>query len=234
MTAPDLKKFKVLTFDCYGTLIDWESGILEALEQLRSKSERMLSDEQILEQYALVESNGQAGVYKRYREVLRNVATEMASFLGVDVDPQENDMLANSIEHWMPFPDTIDALRHLKTRFQLAIVSNIDDDLFAHSARHLEVPFDLVVTAEQVQSYKPSHNNFLRAIERIGVPRDEILHVAQSLYHDIKPANELGLANVWINRRGGKHGFGATQPAEATPSLEVPDLATLAALARMC
>jgi 2-haloacid dehalogenase len=234
MTAPDLKKFKVLTFDCYGTLIDWESGILEALEQLRSKSERMLSDEQILEQYALVESNGQAGVYKRYREVLRNVATEMASFLGVDVDPQENDMLANSIEHWMPFPDTIDALRHLKTRFQLAIVSNIDDDLFAHSARHLEVPFDLVVTAEQVQSYKPSHNNFLRAIERIGVPRDEILHVAQSLYHDIKPANELGLANVWINRRGDKHGFGATQPAEATPSLEVPDLATLAALARMC
>ena len=231
MTALDLKRFKVLTFDCYGTLIDWESGILEALEKLRNRSRRTLSDEQLLEQYALVESNVQAGVYKRYREVLRDVATEMASFLGVDVDPQENDMLADSIEHWMPFPDTVDALRRLKTRFQLAIVSNIDDDLFAHSARHLEVPFDFVITAEQVQSYKPSHNNFLRAIEGMGVPRDEILHVAQSLYHDIKPANELGLANVWVNRRGDKRGFGATQPAEATPSLEVPDLATLA---QMC
>jgi len=234
MTALDLKKFKVLTFDCYGTLIDWESGILKALEQLRSKSKRTLSDEQLLEHYALIESNVQAGVYKRYRVVLRDVATEIASFLGVEVDPQENDMFADSIEYWMPFPDTVDALRRLKKHFQLAIVSNIDDALFAHSARHLEVPFDHVITAEQVQSYKPSHNNFLRAIERIGVARDEILHVAQSLYHDIKPANELGLASVWINRRGDKRGFGATKPAEANPSLEIPDLATLAKLARNC
>ena len=231
MTKLDLKKFNVLTFDCYGTLIDWESGILDALEQLRSRSKRKLTDDQLLEQYALVESKVQAGVYKRYREVLREVAKEMALFLDVDSELQENDKLADSIERWTPFPDTVDALRRLKMNYQLAIVSNIDDDLYAHSARQLAVPFDFVITAEQVRSYKPSHNNFLRAIERIGKPRDEVLHVAQSLYHDIKPANELGLANVWVNRRGDKRGYGATHPADATPSLEVPDLATLAALA---
>jgi 2-haloacid dehalogenase len=122
----------------------------------------------------------------------------------------------------------VEALKYLKERYKLAVISNIDDDLFAHSARHLGVPFDWVITAEQVESYKPSLNNFEKAIEIIGAPRGEILHVAQSLYHDIAPAKELGLANVWVNRRHNLKGYGATYPADAVPDLEVPDLATLA------
>jgi 2-haloacid dehalogenase len=226
----EFKSFKVLTFDCYGTLIDWESGILDALRPLRSVSDRALTDETVLEKYAAIESRVQAGEYQLYKEVLGNVFCEMAGFLEVPQGSYDESTLVSSIQHWNPFPDTVDALRLLKKRFELAILSNIDDDLFAHSARKLEVPFDHVITAEQARSYKPSYNNFKMAIDRIGRDKSEILHVAQSLFHDIKPANELGFANVWVNRRGGKPGAGATYPADAIPGLEVPDLISLARL----
>ena len=129
------------------------------------------------------------------------------------------------------FPDTVAALARLKTRYQLGVISNVDDDLFAGSARQLGVDFDWVVTAQQVRSYKPSTNNFERALERIGRPRSEILHCAQSLFHDVGPANGMGLATVWVDRRAGKSGTGATPPSSAKPDLTVPDLATLARLA---
>jgi len=226
----DLSGFKVLTFDCYGTLIDWEAGILDALSPLRRDSDRDVEDDAVLERYALAESRIQAGDFKRYREVLREVGREMAAFFDVDLVPSGDGFLAESIAGWRPFPDTVSALAKLKERFRLVVVSNIDDDLIALSVNHLQVGFDHVVTAEQVGSYKPSHNNFLRAIERVGVPKGQILHVAQSLYHDIQPANELGLSNVWVNRRKGKQGSGATAPNTATPTFEVPDLTTLASL----
>jgi len=228
--AVDLSDFKVLTFDCYGTLIDWEAGILDALAPLRRDSERDVEDDAVLERYALTESRIQAGEFKRYREVLAEVGREMAASFDVELRPGGEGFLAESIAGWRPFPDTVSALAKLKERFRLAIVSNIDDDLIALSVKHLQVDFDHVVTAEQVGSYKPSHNNFLRAIERVDVPKGQILHVAQSLYHDIQPANELGLSNAWVNRRKGRRGSGATAPATATPTLEVPDLATLASL----
>jgi 2-haloacid dehalogenase len=211
-------------------LIDWETGILDALAPLRRDSDRDVEDDAVLERYALVESRIQAGEFKRYREVLEEVGREMAASFDVDLRPGGEGFLAGSIAGWKPFPDTVSALAKLKERFRLAIVSNIDDDLIALSVNHLQIDFDHVVTAEQVGSYKPSHNNFLRAIERVGVSKREILHVAQSLYHDIRPANELGLSNAWVNRRKGRLGFGATAPATATPTLEVSDLATLAAL----
>lgn len=228
MTEMELKSFTVITFDCYGTLIDWESGILEALQPLRTLSGRTIADDGILEQYARIESRVQAGEYRSYREVLGIVLGEMAEFLGLNPGSYEENALSKSIERWKPFPDTVDALRRLKKRFELAIVSNIDDNLFAHSARWLEVPFDHVITAEQTKSYKPSLYNFLFAIDRIGRDKNEILHVAQSLFHDIKPANELGIANVWVNRRKGKQGAGATFPVDTKPGLEVPDLISLA------
>jgi 2-haloacid dehalogenase len=230
VTVLDLTTFKALTFDCYGTLIDWESGILETLAPFRGESSLNPTDDEVLERYALAESNVQAGGYRRYRDVLAEVMKEMASYLAIQITEYDVSVLANSVAYWRPFPDTVDALRKLKQRYQLVILSNIDDNLFAFSAAHLQVPFDHVVTAEQVGSYKPSHNNFKAAIETLGLPNEEILHVAQSLYHDIKPANELGLTNVWVNRRTSKKGFGATRKAEARPTLEVPDMESLAEL----
>ncbi|MGD8413057.1 MAG: HAD-IA family hydrolase, partial [Candidatus Latescibacterota bacterium] len=180
---------------------------------------------------ALVESRIQSGPYKTYRRVLAEVGGELASFLGVGPEAVEDAFLADSITRWEPFADTVPALAKLEQRYRLAIVSNIDDDLISASLHKLRADFDPVVTAEQVGSYKPSRDNFLAAIERAGVEKDRILHVAQSLYHDIQPANELGLSNVWVNRRKGKPGAGATFPADASPTMEVPDLATLASIA---
>jgi 2-haloacid dehalogenase len=121
-------------------------------------------------------------------------------------------------------------LQALKKEYKLAIISNIDDDLFAFSAQRLQTQFDWVITAQQAKSYKPSLNNFHLALERIGVPKPKILHVAQSLFHDIVPAKALSLSTVWINRRHNLGGFGPTPPAQAQPDLEVLDLQTLAAL----
>jgi 2-haloacid dehalogenase len=219
----DFGGFEVLTFDCYGTLIDWEAGILGALAPLRGESIRVMDDDAVLEHYALSESRIQSGQYQ--------VGREMATFFGVDLEAEGEGFLAESISGWRPFPDTVSALAKLKEHYQLAIVSNIDNDLIALSVKQIPIEFDHIVTAQQVGGYKPSHENFLHVIERVGVEKERVLHVAQSLYHDIQPANELGLSNVWVNRRGGKKGSGATFPATATPTLEVPDLATLASLA---
>jgi 2-haloacid dehalogenase len=151
--------------------------------------------------------------------------------LGFVASEAERRALPESMANWQPFPDTVAALQRLKTRYSLNIISNVDDDLFAASARRLQVQFDQVTTAQQAHSYKPSSNNFLLALQKIGIPREEVLHVGQSIYHDVVPAQELGLATVWVNRRSPCPGAGATKPAEAKPDLEVPDLKTLADLA---
>ena len=142
----------------------------------------------------------------------------------------EADGLAQSIKSWEPFPDTVPALRRLKSRYKLAILSNIDDDLFAFTAAKLEVQFDCVVTAQQVRSYKPSLHNFETLLDRLGIERDRLLHVAESLYHDVVPAHSLGIATVWVNRRQGKTAA-ATRLVAAQPDLDVPTVAALADLA---
>jgi 2-haloacid dehalogenase len=139
----------------------------------------------------------------------------------------ELECLVRTLPDWPPFSDTVEALKVLKQRFKLGVISNIDDDLFAETAKRLEVEFDWVITAQQIKTYKPSLNNFKVALQKIGVPSEKILHVAQSLYHDIAPAKTLGLAAVWVNRRKGKQGFGATPAAKADPDLEVADLKEL-------
>lgn len=223
----DFDALATLTFDCYGTLIDWESGILDAVRPILEPLGLRQSDDEILATYAELETAEEAGPYRPYKVLLRSVVTRLGERLGFEVDARELDCLSSSIAGWRPFPDTVDSLRRLKTRFQLAIVSNIDRDLFEASARRLEVPFDWVVTAEDARAYKPSRAVFERALRTIGHPRERILHVAQSVYHDIVPAGALGLATVWVNRRHDKAGAGATPPATGTPDLEVPDLATL-------
>src|SRR5574340_1281141 len=227
----DFSRFSCLTFDCYGTLVDWENGILEALRPILAAHRRHLSDEGILELYGALEADAEAGGYRAYHEILKDVVRKFGMRLGFTPTADQLQSLPESLPHWKPFPDSVAALRRLKTRYQLAIVSNVHDDLFALTARRLEVPFDHIITAQQARSYKPSLNNFRLALERIGLPAERILHVAQSLYHDIAPAKELGIANVWVNRRAGKRGTGATVAVAAQPDLEVPDLATLAAMA---
>ena len=228
----DLSRFTALTFDCYGTLIDWETGILGALRSVTDPRKITATDDELLELFASIESPIQSGPFRRYREVLDLATVELARRLGFNPTPEEVTTISRSLPGWRPFSDTVDALRILKRRFKLGIISNIDDDLFAGSAPRLGVEFDWVITAEQVRSYKPSRNNFHRALERIGLPWDRVLHVAQSLFHDVAPAKSLGLSTVWVNRRHAKAGGGATPPSNARPDLEVADLASLADLAR--
>lgn len=224
----NLRRFEFITFDCYGTLIDWESGILEALRPFRERNGLDVGDADILAQYAELESQLEAGEYRRYRDVLRGVMRGLAVRHGVGADNVDVDALVESLPRWRPFPDTVEALERLHRHVRLGIISNTDEDLFSQTACRLAVKFDVVVTAGQVQSYKPAQRNFLAALDRIGIPRERLLHAAQSRYHDVAPAHALGIATVWVNRRGDRSGGGATPVADAVPDLEVPDLKTLA------
>lgn len=222
----DFGRFSVLTFDCYGTLMDWEAGILGALRPALAARGLMLDNTQILERYARYEAEAEAGDYQPYRAVLRRVAERFFTGQGIAPTEEERDGIVASFGDWRPFPDTVEALRALKSRYRLAIVSNVDDDLFALTAPHLEVEFDAVITAAQARSYKPSLNNFRLALARLNTAPEQVLHVAESLYHDIVPARALGISSVWVNRRQGRPG--ATRLVEAQPDMEVPDLRTLA------
>lgn len=222
--------FEVLTLDCYGTLIDWESGIWEALRPVLADHRIDLMTDQALELYGKLESEAERGAYHEYKTVLRMVLEGFGSRLGFVPTPTELQRFSESVKDWPAFPDSVRALQALKKKYKLAIISNIDDDLFALSAQRLRTQFDWVITAQQAKSYKPSLNIFHLAFERIALPPNKILHVAQSLFHDIVPAKTLGLSTVWINRRHNKAGFGATPPAQAQPDLEVPDLQTLAGI----
>lgn len=223
-------QYEVVTFDCYGTLIDWESGIPRALNPLLSAHEIQLTDKDILELYATLETEAEAGDFMNYKAILRTVLEGFGLKFGFAPDMKELEYFAMSVRDWPPFSDSAEALHALKKRYKLAIISNVDDDLFEFSRKQLQTDFDWIITAEQVQAYKPSTKNFHHAIKRIGIPQEKILHVAQSLFHDIAPAKKLGLATVWINRRHDREGFGATPPAEAIPDLEVPDLQTLVSI----
>ena len=222
--------FSVLTFDCYGTLIDWETGIWGALSPILANHQVVMNQEQALERYALLEAAAESGPYQEYKQVLSTVLGGLGAQMGFTPTQTELQHFSESVRDWPAFPDTPAALQALQLKFKLAILSNIDDDLFTYSAQRLQSQFDWVITAERARSYKPSPNNFQTALQRIGRPPGQILHVAQSLFHDIAPAKALGLATVWVNRRHDQGGFGATPPSEATPDLEVPDLQTLARL----
>ena len=222
----DFDGFKALTFDCYGTLIDWETGLLGALRPLLQSHGQDLSDPEILDIYGELEPKAQ-NPYRRYRQVLADVVRGFGERLGFSVSSLEAESLPESLKNWQPFPDTRAALEKLKTKYTLAIISNTDDDFFAASARHLQVKFDFVITAEQAKAYKPSLAPFHLALQRLGLAPQQVLHVGQSVHHDVLPAKSLGMATALVYRRG----FGATRPTEGTPDLKVPDLETLASLA---
>jgi 2-haloacid dehalogenase len=226
----DFSRFEWLSFDCYGTLIDWETGLLGYLRSLFQAKGCTIGDTQILALYSECEPREQAGHYRTYRDVLASVVRDFAQELRFELSDGEAAGLADSIRGWQPFADTVAGLQRLQSRYKLAVLSNIDDDLFAYTAPKLEVRFDAVVTAHQVHSYKPSLNNFEAMLRRHAIPRDRLLHVAESLYHDVAPAHQLGISTVWVNRRQGKEAA-ASKLADVKPDLEVRDIERLAELA---
>jgi len=227
----DFTRFQVLTFDCYGTMIDWETGIFSALRPILAAHNKSIPDSALLQLYSELEAAAEQGEYLRYRDVLQSVVRGFGERLGFSPTAAEVRSLPESLANWPPFPDTVEALRNLMSRYQLAVISNVDDDLFAATAPKLGVAFDQVITAQQAGCYKPCMRMFALAQERIGVSRDQWLHVGQSIYHDVIPAQSWGLATVWVNRASPRPGAGAAKAAAGKPDLEVPDLRTLAELA---
>jgi 2-haloacid dehalogenase len=224
----DFNRFELLTFDCYGTLIDWETGILSALHRILAAHGKKTGDATLLKLYGDFEQRAEQGPFRPYREVLESVVRQFGAQLGFTPTPAQARSLPDSLPTWKPWPDTIAALRQLKTRFRLAVLSNVDDDLFAATRPQLAVELDEVITAQQARAYKPSLKFFELALSRVHAPAHRVLHVAQSIYHDIVPAQSLGLATVWVNRPSIRPGLGAVKAAEARPDLTVSSLAELA------
>jgi 2-haloacid dehalogenase/putative hydrolase of the HAD superfamily len=212
--------FDIITFDCYGTLIDWEAGISGAFASQARNDGMSLERDEIIRAYHEVEPTVEAAGYRAYRDVLRDTAVGVAARLGWRLDPQRAAFLAASLPEWPEFADTNATLRRLRNQgYRLGILSNVDDDLLRSTLGRFTVEFDLLVTAEQVRSYKPAHGHFAQARQSIGDAR--WLHAAQSYFHDVAPASELGIPVVWVNRK-------AEQPAgEARPLGEVTTLAEL-------
>jgi 2-haloacid dehalogenase len=235
MTQLDYEAFEALTFDCYGTLIDWEAGILAGFRSVLDRHGLEATDDDLLERYAAVEARLEAGPYLPYRTILARSLREVARGLGVEATDDEAAGFGASVGDWPAFEDSTRALRQLRARhFKLGVLTNCDDDLFAASNRRLGVDFDWIVTAQQVGAYKPSHRNFDVLLERLArqhVLPKRVLHVAQSLYHDHVPAHRLGIRTVWIDRRHDRPRAGATPPAEAHPDATFPSMAAFAAAA---
>jgi 2-haloalkanoic acid dehalogenase type II len=223
----DYDDFDALTFDCYGTLIDWETGILNGLKAALGSGIEGESDAQLLARFAHHEHAAEVP-YKNYREVLGLTSRMLAGELGLETSPEQEAQFGASVLDWPAFPDSHDALVSLQERFKLVVITNCDDDLFAASAARLGITFDEVITAAQVGSYKPNIENFHFAHEKIqrtlGIPKDRILHVAQSLFHDHAPAKSIGMTTVHIKRRGN----GAAPQASATPDAVFPDMKSFA------
>ena len=219
-----LGDFRVLTFDCYGTLIDWESGMVEGLKPLTARVERDLSRDDILEAHARHESSQQSWTpAKRYQDLLPIVYKRLAEEWGVSFTSEECAAYGRSVKNWPAFPDSADALKYLKKHYKLVILSNVDNDSFRGSNDRLQVQFDAIYTAEDVGSYKPSDRNFdymLEKMKPLGLEKADILHTAESMFHDHGPANRHGLTSCWIYRRNDQKGFGATMNPGEMPKVD--------------
>ena len=219
-----LTDFKVLSFDCYGTLIDWETGITRALQPLLARAGETSSRDKVLEAFARHEAAQQAETPGMiYSELLGVVHSRIARDLGIEASAEESAAFGRSVPDWPAFEDSPAALHYLKQHYTLVILSNVDRESFKGSNARLQVEFDYVFTAQDIGSYKPDRRNFeylIGKLERAGYRRHEILHTAESLFHDHLPANKVGLASAWIYRRHAQAGFGATHPPEEMPKYD--------------
>jgi len=219
-----LTDFKALTFDCYGTLIDWESGMVEALKPLTGRVGREVSRDEILQAHARHEAAQQLQTpTKAYRDLLPIVYKRLAEEWGVSAPWDECVAYGRSVRDWPAFADSAAALQYLKKHYKLVILSNVDNESFAGSNKKLQVEFDAIYTAEDVGAYKPSDRNFeymAANLKTLGIEKHQILHTAESLFHDHGPANRHGLASCWIYRRFGQEGFGATMHPGEMPKYD--------------
>ncbi len=219
-----LSEFTTLTFDCYGTLIDWESGIFDALNPLIVKANSHSDRGLWLSMFAEVESKVQSeSPNLAYPEVLKKVHSEIAVRFNLVKTDELDSQFGSSIKNWPAFEDCQQSLQYLKQHFRLIILSNIDNASFAMSNQHLKVDFDAIYTAEQIGSYKPNPANFrymLSNLSSMGIKKSDILHTAQSLYHDMVPATEMGMATCWIDRRAGQSGSGATPTTDSKVTVD--------------
>ncbi len=219
---PAIDHYRVLSFDCYGTLIDWDTGIGDQLEDWAARSGVDEDRERLLAEFGAVETNVQrSNPGLPYPDVLAETLRSIGRGLGIPVSDEDAAGFGRSVPNWPAFPDATEALERLAETHRLVIVSNIDDTSFEASNRRLRGVFDAVITASQVGSYKPADGHFLRLLDLIdewGVPRGSLLHVAESLYHDHEPAARFGIDSAWIHRRAGRTGHGATAPP-ADPSV---------------
>ena len=230
-----LSQFSALTFDCYGTLIDWEKGLAAGLQIWARRHGLALSDDALISEYGRIEhevETAQPGLL--YSRILAETLKRMSAARSLASTDAEAAAFGASIKDWPAFPDSREALAYLKSHYKLVILSNVDRASFAYSNEKLGGVFDAVVTAEDVGSYKPDPRNFaavIAAVAKLGVPKDKILHTAQSLFHDIVPGRKAGLVTCWINRRAGLNGKGATpNPTgdKPQPDFEFPSMAAFA------
>ncbi len=234
MAGIDFRNIQAMTFDCYGTLVDWERGILAVLRPWAARHQLAVSDSELLRAYAEAEHPCQQVAPRTpYPDILRAVHARIAERFGVRLSAGEGDILAISIKEWPPFDDTVAALAELKQRFKLLILSNIDRASFAHTNRRLGIEFDAVITAEDVGSYKPAPGHFRRALELLaamGIAPAQTVHVAESRFHDHVPAQAIGLQTVWVRRRHRRSETAATPPPPIPirPNLTVRTLGDLA------
>ena len=220
-----LHDFEVLTFDCYGTLIDWESGLLTALQPLLAAAAKTAAPAaQVLAQFATHEVAQQAQTPGMlYPQLLAQVHRRLSRDWGVTMSDAAHTAFGHSVPEWPAFADTAAALQYLKQHYRLVILSNVDRASFAASNARLGVSFDAICTAQDIGSYKPDARNFrylIDAVAKLGIDRGQILHTAQSLYHDHAPAQAAGLATAWIDRRDSRAGWGATLPLADTPAYD--------------
>ncbi len=230
-----LSDAEALSFDCYGTLIDWEAGIGAVLVPWARVHHIDISVEGLLERYAVAEARQEELTPRAlYPDIIDAAMHSLGKALGVDVSAEESERLAASVPDWPAFPDSASALAELATRYKLVILSNIDRASFAASNTRLDIRFDAIITAQDIGSYKPSPRNFevlVQTVRELGVADGRLMHVAQSLFHDHVPAKRLGLPTVWIDRRGERSGWGATPPPgiEVEPDFTFPSMAAFAA-----
>lgn len=229
----EFSKLKYISFDCYGTLINWEAGIRDAVSDVFTPI-RNYEMKEILASFAKWESKYEeecrTGGFRSYYDILTDVLVAVCNDFGIEPLGKTKLALANSVKTWKPFSDSVAALQELSKRFKLVILSNIDDEIFAESNLLLQTKFHSVFTAQQIGSYKPNRRNFEYMLEQLGCDKSEILHVAQSIYHDHVPAKAIGLSTLWVNRKSIFGGSGATLPANASPDFVVADMNEAAAL----
>jgi 2-haloalkanoic acid dehalogenase type II len=216
-------EFDIITFDCYGTLIDWESGIVNAFQTEASRQNLSISRDEIIDAYHEEEPAVESMPYLSYREVLAQTGERVSMRIGLQIKPESKDFLSHSLPDWMPFPDTNPALERLAQRYRLGLLSNIDDDLLSKTRKLFTVEFDLIVTAQQVKSYKPAPAHFLEAITR--TKGRKWLHAAQSYFHDVVPVRALNYPVAWVNRKRETIPEGGTEPTYEVQNLtELADL----------